>query len=60
MMLLKLSAVADERERGVELEKALTVEQDRASDLIGKLTFYGNAYQKLQGKLNGGSCTLCS
>lgn len=44
---------AGERERGVELETALRVEQDRAADLIGKLTFYGNAYQKLQGKLTG-------
>eukprot|EP00884_Botryococcus_braunii_P016690 jgi/Botrbrau1/3704/Bobra.0008s0029.1 len=43
--------IAGERERGVELENALRAEQDRAADLVGKLTFYGNAYQKLQGKL---------
>lgn len=37
----------------MELEKTLRTEQDRAADLVGKLTFYGNAYQKLQGKLTG-------
>lgn len=44
----------------MELETALRVEQDRAADLIGKLTFYGNAYQKLQGKLTGKQACLFS
>lgn len=40
-------------EKAAQLEAALAAEQNRVSDLSGKITFYGDAYQKLQGKLTG-------
>lgn len=44
-------------EKAAQLEAALAAEQNRVSDLSGKITFYGDAYQKLQGKLTG-VCSL--
>lgn len=40
-------------EKTAQLEKALANEQNRVSDLSGKISFYGDAYKKLQGKLTG-------
>lgn len=40
-------------ENAKKLEEALAAEQSKATDLQGKLTFYGGAYQKLQSKLTG-------
>jgi hypothetical protein len=46
-----LNAMANEKANA--LEAALAAEQNKAADLGGKITFYGDAYKKLQGKLTG-------
>lgn len=40
--------------RAAELEAQMKAEQSKKEEYSNKLTFYGNAYQKLQGKLTGG------
>jgi hypothetical protein len=47
-------------EKAAELEAALAKEQNKVSDLSGKITFYGSAYQKLQGKLTGTTWMVAS
>lgn len=40
--------------RAAELEAQMKAEQSKKEEYSNKLTFYGSAYQKLQGKLTGG------
>lgn len=41
--------------RAAELEAQLKAEQSKKEEYSNRLTFYGTAYQKLQGKLTGES-----
>jgi hypothetical protein len=45
--------LAAEKSKGEAMERVLAAEQNKVTDLNNKLSFYGDAYKRLQGKLAG-------